>query len=365
MRGHQVRTALCFGAAAALLAFASCNDSSPAPTPIRAPGSNTTSPAVVSLRLDSPNALAPGATAQLTATALRSDGSSEVLRSGVQWLSTNTRVLRVDSQGLASALVVGESRVTVSGNGRSASSSIFVVPDGTFRLQGQIVEGGAPVDGASITVIGGTGDGLSTTTSASGGYALYGVAGSIRLHIKKTGYQNLIQDLQVSGHSTHNMTMVLERPRESLAGSYQLQLTATGCGSIPSELQQRTYDARVEQDGARLTVTLSGADFIVSNGTGNYFTGTYSPDGRIVFSLFNFDYYYYYWYAPPSGIVERVSPTSALIINGSANTTQDGRGTIAGSLSGLFATSARLISPFWPHTASCNSPAHRIELRKR
>ena len=363
MRAHHVRAAIGLAVGGALLAFGSCSDSSPAPTPIPAPGSSTAAP-VVSLRLDSPNSLAPGATAQLTATALRSDGSSEVLRSGLQWSSTNTRVLRVDSQGVASALAVGETRVLVSANGRSGSSSIFVLPDGTFRLQGQILEGGAPIDGASLTVIGGTGDGLSTTTNSNGLYTFYGVAGPIRLHIKKAGYQNLIQDLEVTRHSTHNMTMVLERPRESLAGSYQLHLAATSCTSISSELQRRTYDATIVQDGARLTVSLSGADFIVANGMGNQFTGIYSPDGRIVFSLFSFDYYYYF-YTGPSAIVERVSPTSALLVNGSANTTYDGRGTIAGPLSGLFATTARLVSPFWPYTASCNSTSHRLELRRR
>lgn len=364
MRGHQIRAALGVVAVGALLAFGSCSDSSPAPTPVPTPGPNSGNPAVVSLRLDSPTALAPGATAQLTVTALKSDGSSEVLRSGLQWNSANTRVLRVDSQGLASALAVGETRVFVSGNGRSASNSIFVLPDGTFRLQGQIAEGGAPVDGAAVTVIAGTGEGLGATTNSSGTFWLYGVAGSIRLHIKKTGYQNLIQDLQVTGHSTQNMTMTLERPRESLAGSYQLQLTAAGCASLSSELQRRTYDATIVQDGARLNVALSGADFIVSNGVGDHFTGTYSPDGRIVFSLFSFEYYYYY-YAAPTAIVERVSPTSALIVNGSANTTYDGRGTIAGSLSGLFATTARLISPYWPYTSQCNSTNHRLELRRR
>ena len=368
MRGHYVRTTLGFVAAGALLAFGSCSDSSPAPTPIPTPGPGVTIvPAVVSLQLGAPESLAPGATAQLTVTALRNDGSSGVLTSGIQWFSSNTRVLRVDSQGVATALVTGESRVSAAANGRNTSNTILVLPNGTFRLAGQIVDDGLPVEGATVTVIGGTGEGLNTRADGGGRYSLYGVAGTIKVHIKQTGYQNLVQDIQVSGHSTHNMTMVPERARDSLAGRYQLTLTATGCSAIASELQRRTYDALLEQQGARLTVTLSGADFIVSGGRGNRFTGTYAVDGRISFTIGEIFYpYYYYWYAPPTpDIVERVTSSSALLINGSSAATHDGRSLISGTLSGIFAVTNRGTSPYWPYSGSCHSSAHRLELRRQ
>jgi hypothetical protein len=367
MLARQLRAALSLFAVTALLAVGSCSDSSPAPTPIATPRPGVpTGPAVVSLQLGAPESLEPGTTAQLTVTALRSDGSSEALTSGLQWFSSNPRVLRVDSQGVATAFAeAGESRVMVSANARSASKAILVLPNGTFRLRGQIVEGGAPVDGASVAVIAGTGEGLTTLTDPGGRYSLYGVAGSIKLRGKKAGYQDLTQDVHVTGHSTHDMTMVPERPRVSLAGQYQLILTATGCSAIPSELRRRTYDARLEQQGARLTVTLSGADLIAADGA-TRLTGVFRLDGRVAFEVGSFLNYYYYWYSPlASEIVERISPTSALVINGTSNTTDDGNGVIAGTLSGVFATTQRTTSPFWPYSASCNSSSHGFELRRQ
>ena len=366
MLARQLRAALSLFAVIALLALGSCSDSSPAPTPIATPRPGVpTGPAIVSLQLSGPESIEPGATAQLTVTALRSDGSSEALTSGIQWSSSDTRVLRVDSLGVATALAAGDSVVRVSANGRGASKAILVLPNGTFRLRGQIVEGGAPVDGASVAVIAGTGEGLTTLTDPGGRYSLYGVAGSIKLRGRKAGYQDLTQDVHVTGHSTHDMTMVPERPRVSLAGQYQLILTATGCSAIPSELRRRTYDARLEQQGARLTVTLSGADLIAPDGA-TRLTGVFRLDGRIAFEVGSFLNYYYYWYSPlASEIVERISPTSALVINGTSNTTDDGNGVIAGTLSGVFATTQRTTSPFWPYSASCNSSSHGFELRRQ
>ena len=169
MRAHHVRASLWFVAAGALFAFGSCSDSSPAPTPI--PNRNTPAPTVAvitSLQLGAPESLAPGATAQLSVTALKSDGSSEALTSGVQWFSNNTRVLRVDSQGMASALAVGEARVSVNANQRGASNTIIVLANSTFRLTAESSRMACLSGGATVLVVGGTGEGLSSVTNSSG-----------------------------------------------------------------------------------------------------------------------------------------------------------------------------------------------------
>ena len=364
MRSHHPRMALIVVAAGALLAFGSCSDSAPAPTRIPPPTAGAPS-TIVTLQLGAPESLEPGATAQLTVTALHSDGRIVTLTSGLFWSSSDLRVVRVDSQGVATAIAAGDAFVRVSANGRGTSKAIMVLPNGTFRLRGQIVEGGAPVDGASMTVLAGTGEGLTALTDPGGRYALYGVAGPIKLHGRKEGYQDLTREVHVTGHSTHDMTMVPERPRVSLAGQYQLILTATGCSAIPFELQRRTYDAAIEQEGARLTVTVRSDNLIAADGT-TRLTGVYRVDGRIAFEVGAFLNYYYYWYGPsPSEIVERISPTSSLVIHGTSNTTDNGNGVIAGTLSGVFATTQRTASPFWPYTVSCNSSSHGFELRRQ
>ena len=365
----QVRAALAFFAVTALLAFGSCSDSSPAPTPIQIANPGPATPAIVNLEMDAPETVAPGATAQLTVRALKSDGSSESLTSGVVWTSNRSNVLQVDAQGVVTGRSVGETAVTARYSGRSASRGILVVPTGTYRLSGQVTEEGVPITSASVTVIAGTGEGLSTVTDNAGSYRLYGVAGSIKLHIKKAGYQNLTQDVHVGGHISITGSMVPERPRDALGGQYRLTLTASGCSNIPSEWTRRTYDATVQQDGARMTVTLTGADFIMIAGKGNSFTGIYGGDGSIVFGLgfpMQSPYYYYYYYLHMTAdVVERMSETSALVIHGRVASKHDGNGRIAGFLDGSFNITTRLTSSVCPYASTCRSSTHSFELRRR
>jgi hypothetical protein len=160
------------------------------------------------------------------------------------------------------------------------------------------------------------------------------------------------------------MTMTPERRRDSLAGQYRLNLTATGCSVLPSELRRRSYDATIEQEGARLTVTVRGASLIA--GDSIRFTGVYHGDGQIIFGIGTFLNYYYYYYGPlAQEIAERLSTTSTLVINGTVVTRHDGNGVIAGTLNGVFATSARTGPPFHPYSAACGSTSHAFELRRQ
>ena len=139
---------------------------------------------------------------------------------------------------------------------------------------------------------------------------------------------------------------------------------ATGCGSIPSEFQLRKYDAQLVQRGPELTVTLGGADFVVSSGRGNQFRGTYNADGRIVFSLGSSYYYYWYAFATPD-IVERATSSSVLLINGSVIAQHDGNGIIAGTFGGMFSLSNSMTYPHGPYTTTCFNGRHRFELRRK
>ncbi len=367
MRGFHLRATLWFLTAGALFAFGSCSDSSPAPTPIPRPNPGITTPVVVNLEIGAPESVALGTTAQLTLRVIRNDGSSENVTSDVQWSTSNPNVLPVDSQGVITARQPGEARITARYQSRTASNTVLSLPPGTFRLRGRITDEGTALGGVTVEVIAGTGQGLTARSDSGGAYALYGVAGSIKLHSKRTDYQNLIQDVQVSGDATHDMAMTVATPRDPLGGQYRVTFTAVGCSNIPSELIQRAYDATVEHRGSQLTVSLTGADFLVFNGRGNQFRGSYNPDGRIVFSLGDagFYYYYYYFFNPIPDLVERVSGTSALIINGSSISHHDGNGIIAGTFSGTFNVTNRLTSPYWPYSASCQNNNHRFELRRR
>ena len=236
---------------------------------------------------------------------------------------------------------------------------------GTYRLSGRITEGGTTLSGVTLQVLEGTGQGAFAATNPEGVYALYGVAGSIKIHGKRPGFENLMFSVHVAANTTHDVEMMLEQPRDPIAGSYTLTLGATGCGSIPSEFQLRRYDAQLVQRGPELTVTLSGADFLVSSGRGSQFRGLYNPDGRIVFSLGSSFYYYYYYSTAMPDIVERVTSSSVLLINGSAITHHDGNGIIAGTFGGTFNLSNSVTYPHWPYAATCFNGRHRFELRRK
>lgn len=356
-------------AAVAVLAVAvvSCGDD---PNPVRpsSPGATppTVTPAVTRVDTVIPASMEPGASVQATARATMSDGSSRDVTSEAQWSSSNTGVVRAGSTGVLAAGTRGEAVVVARHSGRSSSGHILVLPTGTFRLTGRVADTGVPVDGVRVEVIGGTGQGLSAVSNAAGDFALYGVGGRVTLHSKKQGYVNRTQDVDVTSNQSVNVDMQFDGPRAQLEGKYTLQITAQGCaGRIPDAAVTRTYDASVAQAGPRLTVTLSGADFIVTNGHGNGFVGTAVGGDRVVFSLNSgFVYYYYYYYGSGDfDIVERLTPTSVLMFSGTATANNTGSG-LSGSLSGMVGISQRLTVPFFP-SSTCFSPSHRFEMRRQ
>ena len=367
MRGYQLRALVWSLGFVTLLGLMSCGDSPTDPSPTPRPSVTPSTVTVVGLEIGAPESIAPGTSTQLTARERKSDGSSEDVTSRAQWTSTDTRAIQVDGSGVASALAPGESRITARHNGRSATNVVLALSPGTYRLTGRISEAGTALSGVTLQVLEGTGQGATAVSNAEGIYALYGVAGSLKVHGKRTGFENLTFSVHVAANTTHDLEMALERPRDPIAGSYRLTLRATGCGSIPAELQVRQYDAQLQQRGSELTVTLSGADFLVSSGKGNQFRGSYNPDGRIVFSLGSniSSYYYYYFGIEKPEIIERITPSSVLLISGDTITHHDGNGFIAGTLFGTFAVSSLLTYPHWPYTGSCSHAHHRFELKRK
>src|SRR5512145_1555467 len=157
------------------LAVASCDDGPTRPSSTPAgPGGPPPPAAVVRLEIAGPATIDPGGSAQLTANAIKSDGSVENVTAQAQWTSNNANVLEFTSPGTAKANARGEAFVNARYSNRSANKQIMVLPSGTFRLNGQITESGLPLDGVTVSVIGGTGGGLTAVTNANGFYALYG-----------------------------------------------------------------------------------------------------------------------------------------------------------------------------------------------
>jgi hypothetical protein len=349
------------------LVVASC-DKSPTRPSVQSTGTTPT-PAVVTVvrfEITAPASIEPGASAQLTANAIKSDGSVENVTSLTQWTSTNVRVLQVNSAGIVTAGERGEANLNARYQNRSATGRMMVLPNGTFRLNGQVTDSGFPLEGVTLAVIGGTGEGLTTLTDTTGAYAFYGVAGTIRLHAKKDGYLNRIEELQVTENRALGFEMAVDGQRRDLSGTYALNITAAGCGSrLPDSAQNRSYVAAVEQKGPQLTVRLSGADFIVTRGYGDHFSGSVSADGKVTLVIGDaYSYYYYYYYYGHFDFVERLNPTSALLVKGIVNATSSPT-LISGALDGSILVAQGTTAPFTRYSAQCSSRDHRFEMRRR
>jgi hypothetical protein len=318
------------------LLLQSCDSPRPAlpsePTP-------TTPRRVVRVEVTAPTEIAPDASVQLAAIAVRSDGSTENVTNLARWNSSNSGVLSVSATGVATAGRRGEAQIMAGFEFTSGSARVMVLPSGTYRLSGQVAENGFGVRDVTLTVISGIGEGLATRTGASGDYILYGVSGAIRLVAAGEGYLDAIQDLDVRAHSTHQVEIQAAQPIESLVGTYTLTLTAgcrSGAGTLPESARRRTYLATVTQERRVLDVSLSGAEFLLHEGRGNHFAGLVDATGSVTFEIGNVGYDYYY--SPRCvrcDLVERFSPTTALVIGGNV-AAERAASEIAGVLFGTF-----------------------------
>jgi hypothetical protein len=319
------------------------------------------------LELIAPAEIAPGESVQLTVNASRADGSVENVSSKAQWTPSTSQIVQVSSTGLATGKNIGEQTVSAQFFGLSAGARILVLPKGTFRLSGNVRESGVGIANVTLTVISGVGEGLTTKSSSDGFYALYGVSGPVRVDAKKDGYLNGTQRLDVTAHRTSDFDIAPERPRTDYRGTYTLTIAAPSCrsgkGTFPDEARRRVYTANVTQEGGRLTVRLSDADFIVTNGRGNSFVGFVDTTDVITFSLSDPDFYYYYFYSDYD-IAERFD-AGALLVGGIASA----RGTataISGTLRGSIQIASRPTPPFQsPFVSACHSDKHGFEMVRR
>jgi hypothetical protein len=334
--------------------------------PATGPSTVTPVPSLARVELIAPGSIGPGESVQLTANAIKSDNSVENVSGQAQWFSSDTSVVEISSAGLAKGVGRGEAMITVSFQSRGASTRTFVLPAGTFRLSGTVTDSGFAVVGATIAIIGGVGEGLTTITDGNGTYALYGVRDRVSLHAKVDGYLNRMEEIDVTDHRAFDFEMVPDHQRTDLRGSYTLTIARTAClswaGAPP---ESRSYVATVAQDGPQLTVTLSGADFIVTGGRGNSFTGVLDGGNRVTFTIGDPIYYYAYYNLGHYDLVERISNTSSLLISGKVTAGLTSRG-MSGTLNGAFMVTQAAAPPASTRIqAYCYGNAHRFEMVRR
>ena len=341
-------------------AIVACGSDSPetpiTPTPVSA--------IVQRVDVSAPDSIAPSQSAQLTATAVKSDGSTENVSATAAWTSNNNRVMTVAPGGRATANSPGEAVITARYQGRTGSRPVLAVPPGTYKLSGRVTEGQLAVSSVSLRVTRGIGEGLTTTSNFDGRFVLYGVAGEISVQASKEGYRETIHDLRVESTMTDDFEIVPARPRKNLAGTYALTMTASPCtsGTFPNELRTRTYTATITQSGQALTVNLEGAAFLVNSGRGDKFSGTIDPGDNVTLSIGSF-YYYYYFTPEFFDLVERLDDSRAFTVVGTVTAKVNGS-EIAGTIDGSFVVLVTAQNRYSPQS-TCFSRTHSFVMRPR
>jgi len=155
-------------------------------------------------------------------------------------------------------------------------------------------------------------------------------------------------------------------------GAYTLTITASPCWSsesLPETSRKPVYSADVVQEGGRLKVTLTGADFILQDGRGAGFDGAIATTGKITFNISNFSGAGDWDYLDAAGayfdIAERLPNASVLLVDGIASA-PGASDRISGTLNGTLRITTRTVPPFGPpFDLKCYSTVHGFDMVRR
>ncbi len=349
-----------------------CSDDQRTPTQPRPPIdiAGSTSADVVRLLIKAPASIAPQESAQLHASAMKADGTTEDVTSQTQWSTADPNAVLVERGGIVTGLKVGEVGITAAyqsaAGTRYGSASVIVLMPGTYKLSGRITDNGVAVARAGVTVVDGSGVNLTALTGLDGAFALYGIAGRVQLRASREGYATVTAELDVTQTSVRNIEMIPDRTRLDLSGSYTLVLRSGACddradGIFGSEFANRRYVAAVTQTGPTLAVSLSGADFLTRDGRGDHFDGSVDPVGNVTFAIGDPDDLYLSEYPD---LVERVNPSSAFLAYGTVKA-QATSTALIGTIAGPFVIAPANNPSFWARSAWCYSEGHSFEMRRQ
>jgi uncharacterized protein YjdB len=159
-----------------------------------------------------------GQTAQFTATGHYSDGSTQLLTSGVSWKSSDTNIATIGPSGLASAVGAGTATVTAADGSLAGSTTLTVTaPPGTLQFSAASYSVNENQGVAIITVMrtGGSDGAVSVNFTTSNGSAIAGsdytaASGTLTFaagETLKTFTVAIIDDSTVEGNETINLTL--------------------------------------------------------------------------------------------------------------------------------------------------------------
>ena len=241
------------------LGSASCGGSEKPSPPGPSPGPPA-APTVTSVQVTGlPASLAPGETAQLTARASLSDGSSQDVTAQAAWRSETGAVATVSSGGLVTAVAAGTTEIRATYQSVSAGAMLEVrqgapPPPRRYSVCGDVTELGAgPLAGANVEVRDGLNARRITETDAAGGYCLRDLmADSFLLRALKGGYDDVDERVTLNADTTVRFTIKKSAvPLYSLCGTIRETASAAVVSGVLVEIRSGTNAGKnATSDGA-------------------------------------------------------------------------------------------------------------------
>jgi hypothetical protein len=351
--------------------FTGCGKSPTTPSP-----STTTKPAgIVSLRISGPTSIAPRgrgtSTGQFSVTATLVDGSIADVTATTSWNTSAFAVLHATGRsGEFQVEGRGEATITATVGGTSASFTVLVLETGTFKVSGAVTDLASrePIDRVQVRIESGTGKGLSAYSDKAGRYALYGAAGPIELTAYTEGFSILVHVLVVNDTATDDFVLAPSGPSAGVSGLWTLSISASpSCRDrLPEVARDRQYDASINQQSARIDMTLFGPTIETWSGKVGVPKGVFDEiPGTIIGDMLSFTIVGDTDYGDFSSVdfLDHLSPTQSLGITASA------RGTVTGS---EIRTLMNGDIEYWPSSTPAGRPAvvcrandHVAVLRRR
>jgi len=251
------------GVLAAFVALAACDEP-------REKIPDTPSPVLVNLHVSGPDTLAPGTSGQFTVVAEYADGTSADVTSDAKLSINGTSaraVVSFPAAGIAQASPNSDpgfvNLLAIFNNVRSASRKLFILPPGTFVLQGAITQEGRPDQiGSIIEIVGGTGGAIGSRASRveAGRYFFFGLAGEVEIRASVSGYAPQAHRLNVTQMTTLDIDLQPLVAPAGVSGAWNMTLmpAASCAGNLPALAVGRVISVQLSQQGANVQAFFSG-----------------------------------------------------------------------------------------------------------
>jgi hypothetical protein len=248
--------------------------STPAPTSV--------TPTVTAVNVSGAGSSVVGDTAQLTAIASLSDGSTKAVTSEATWESSNQAVVTVTAAGIATFVGQGDADVKATYKSVSGSSRVTVAnkPVPKFTLTGTVTDStnGNPLPNVNARVLDGPDAGRTGVTDATGRFTITSLsAGTFLVQFTRSDYETRSVGVSLNGGDAAVAVQItaVQSSVTRFYGTYNTSLTIQqqSCDFPFPVGPTGTFKIEGNTSGSSMTIT------IVERGTTRTYTGSIRGDG--------------------------------------------------------------------------------------